>query len=98
MPVIALTHNPDHYLIVTEINEEGVHITDPEKGNVSIVCLKLSLKRYGRVTPSSLTNWNARIMPYQLTDEELKNLHGKDLLLRCPESGNGTDNPHAGVP
>lgn len=31
MPVIALTHNPDHYLILTKISEEGVHITDPGK-------------------------------------------------------------------
>ena len=55
MPVIALTHNPDHYLILTKISEEGVHITDPGNGNLSYCMPKLSLKRYGKVTPSSLT-------------------------------------------
>lgn len=92
MPVIALTHNPDHYLILTKINEEGVHITDPGNGNVSYCMPEAEFEKIWKGYTIIFDEITPEIMPYQLFDEELKNLHGK-ICYCCPEGDNGTDDP-----
>lgn len=93
MPIIVLTHDPNHYLIVTGISEEGINITDAENGNVSYCMPEAEFEKIWEGYALLFSDVPSEITPYLLSDDEMKGLKGK-VCYCCPESNNGTQNPH----
>ena len=94
MPVIVLTHDPDHYLIVTGITEEGINIIDPEKGNVSYCMPEAEYEKIWKGYAIIFGDLEADIETCVLTEGEMESLRGRTCqCVVC--DGNGTQNPHA---
>ena len=97
MPIIVLTYDPDHYLIVTGITEEGINIIDPENGNVSYCMPEAEFEKIWKGYALIFGEITSEITPYLLSDDEMKALTGRECSCR-PCNGIGLQNSGVETP